>query len=63
MRASSLAACVWFYKYLGGIHISMDEEGIQKLLIAPCVPNKMGTDAGNFFLIGVIRCAVPVDLF
>ena len=35
------AACVWFYKYLGGIRISMDEEGIQKLLIAPCVPDKM----------------------
>lgn len=35
------AACVWFYKYLGGIQISMDQNGIQKLLIAPCVPDKM----------------------
>lgn len=35
------AACVWFYKYLGGIQISMDDQGIQELSIAPCVPDKM----------------------
>ncbi len=49
------AACVWFYKYLGGIHISMDEEGAQQLLIAPCVPDKMKhAQAGMEILNGTV---------
>ncbi|MFT3985139.1 MAG: family 78 glycoside hydrolase catalytic domain [Lachnospiraceae bacterium] len=35
------AACVWFYKYLGGIRVVQDGEGLQQLLLAPSVPEKL----------------------
>lgn len=35
------AACVWFYKYLGGIQIETDKQGLQKLKIVPSVPEEL----------------------
>ena len=35
------AACVWFYKYLGGIKLQTDEDGLQQPLIEPSVPEKL----------------------
>ncbi|MDO5540287.1 MAG: family 78 glycoside hydrolase catalytic domain [Eubacteriales bacterium] len=31
-------ACVWFYKYLGGINLSCDASGTQKLTLCPLIP-------------------------
>lgn len=32
------AACVWFYKYLGGIRVQPGSSGLQQLVIRPSVP-------------------------
>ena len=31
-------ACIWFYKYLGGIQFCYDRTGAQKLILCPLVP-------------------------
>lgn len=36
------AACVYFYKHLGGIQLLRTETGVQHLRIAPSVPEKLG---------------------
>lgn len=31
-------ACVWFYKYLGGVRVGYDRQGIQKVSVCPLIP-------------------------
>ncbi len=31
-------ACVWFYKYLGGVRVDYDRQGIQKVCVCPLIP-------------------------
>lgn len=31
-------ACIWFYKYLGGIHVTCDSSGIQGVDVCPLIP-------------------------
>lgn len=35
------AACVWFYKYLGGIRLERTAQGLEKLIVEPVIPKKM----------------------
>lgn len=35
-------ACVWFYKYLGGMRPYCSEDGVQKLLLFPLMPEGLG---------------------
>lgn len=42
-------ACVWFYKYLGGVRVGYDRQGIQKVCVCPLIPEglnqvKVGVD-------------------
>lgn len=42
-------ACVWFYKYLGGVRVDYDRQGIQKVSVCPLIPEglnqvKVGVD-------------------
>ena len=34
-------ACLWFYKYLGGIRPGCDDAGVQELTLFPLIPGKM----------------------
>lgn len=36
-------ACVWFYKYLGGIRLKCDATGVQKLTLCPLIPEGITT--------------------
>lgn len=38
-------ACVWFYKYLGGIHLVSGTEGEQTLRICPLIPEELNEAA------------------
>lgn len=49
-------ACIWFYKYLGGIRLSCDTTGEQKLTICPLIPEGLNeTSVSMEILSGRVR--------